>query len=70
LQNIGDIMAKNELSDDSKSTKLTDHIEETVSDEEKIEITPAVGIKFTFEKKVFKNLTCYFIFRKVKKNRV
>jgi len=53
LQNIGDIMAKNELSDDSKSTKLTDHIEETVSDEEEIEITPAVGIGFTFEKKVF-----------------
>jgi len=57
LQNIGDIMAKNELSDDSKSTKLTDHIEETVSDEEEIEVTPAVGIGFTFEKKVFKNST-------------
>jgi len=33
-------MAKNELSDDSKSTKLTDHIEETVSDEEEIEAIP------------------------------
>jgi len=57
LQNIGDIMVKNELSDDSKSTKLTDHIEETVSDEEEIEVTAPVGIEFTFEKKVFKNST-------------
>ncbi len=30
-------MAKNKLSNDSKSSKITDHIEETVSDEEEIE---------------------------------
>ena len=43
-----------ELSDDSKSTKLIDHIEETVSDEEEIEVIPAIWIEFTFERKVFK----------------
>ncbi|EFD92690.1 MAG: Site-specific DNA-methyltransferase, partial [Candidatus Parvarchaeum acidophilus ARMAN-5] len=31
-------MAKNKLSNDSKSTKITGHIEETVSDEEEIEV--------------------------------
>ncbi|EFD92321.1 MAG: hypothetical protein BJBARM5_0955 [Candidatus Parvarchaeum acidophilus ARMAN-5] len=31
-------MAKNKLSNDSKSTKITSHIEETVSDEEEIEV--------------------------------
>jgi hypothetical protein len=31
-------MAKNKPSEDSKSTKLTDHIEEIVSDEEEIEV--------------------------------
>ena len=31
-------MAKNKITEDSKSTKLTDHIEETVSDEEEIEV--------------------------------
>ena len=31
-------MAKNKITEDSKSTKLTDHIEETVSDEEEIDV--------------------------------